>query len=68
MRITVDGADIDVPDARSNLHALRAVGIDLPSLCDDPRLEPYGECRMCLVRVDGGAQPVNRFTGPHPSP
>ena len=29
-----------------------------PSLCDDSRLAPYGECRMCLVRVDGQPQPV----------
>ena len=56
MRITVDGADADVPDGASILHGLRAVGINLPSLCDDARLEPYGECRMCLVRVAGREQ------------
>ncbi len=58
MRVTVDGVDAEVPDGVSILHGLRALGVDLPSLCDDDRLEPYGECRMCLVRVDGRPQLV----------
>jgi formate dehydrogenase major subunit len=58
MNVTVDGRSLDVPAGQTVLHALRAAGIELPSLCDDPRLDPYGECRMCLVRVDGDAQPV----------
>lgn len=58
MHVTVDGVDAEIPDGVSMLHGLRAIGIDLPSLCDDPRLEPYGECRMCLVRVDGHPQLV----------
>jgi formate dehydrogenase major subunit len=58
MRITVDGRSVDVPDGLTILHALRALGIEVPSLCDDPRLGPYGECRMCLVHVDDHPQPV----------
>jgi len=54
----VDGTEIDVREGASILRALGEVGIDVPSLCDDPRLAPYGECRMCLVRVGGAAQPV----------
>ena len=57
-RVVVDGEEIDVPEGASILRALGDVGIAVPSLCDDVRLAPYGECRMCLVRVDGGAQPV----------
>jgi len=58
MRITVDDRAVDVPDGLPLLRALHAVGIDVPSLCDDPRLAPYGECRMCLVHVEGHTQPV----------
>lgn len=58
MRITVDGSDIDISDDATLLHGLRAAGIAIPSLCDDPRLAPYGDCRTCLVRVDGREQPV----------
>ena len=28
-------------------------GIEIPTLCHDPRLEPAGACRVCLVEVDG---------------
>jgi NADH dehydrogenase/NADH:ubiquinone oxidoreductase subunit G len=28
-------------------------GIDIPTLCHDPRLEPAGACRVCLVEVEG---------------
>jgi formate dehydrogenase major subunit len=58
MRVVVDGLGVEVADGATILHGLRAAGIDVPSLCDDARLEPYGECRMCLVRVDGRAQLV----------
>lgn len=60
MRLTVDNTEIDIDaDGRSTLlHVLNAAGYDIPSLCDDRRLAPFGECRMCLVRVDEAAQPV----------
>jgi len=58
MWIVVDGMPVDVANDSTVLHALERAGIDVPSLCDDPRLAPYGECRMCLVRVDGQPQPV----------
>jgi formate dehydrogenase major subunit len=58
MRIIIDGAATEVPGGTTLLHALQGAGIDIPSLCDDPRLQPYGACRMCLVRVDGERQPV----------
>lgn len=28
-------------------------GIDIPTLCHDPRLDPAGACRVCLVEVEG---------------
>ena len=58
VRVTVDGREVELPEGGSLLHALSGCGVDVPSLCDDPRLAPFGECRMCLVRVDGGPQPV----------
>jgi formate dehydrogenase major subunit len=57
MRLTVDGQVLEVRSG-TLLHALNDAGITVPSLCDDRRLVPYGECRMCLVHVDGHAQPV----------
>ncbi|MGH8978789.1 MAG: molybdopterin-dependent oxidoreductase, partial [Acidimicrobiia bacterium] len=58
MRVVVDGDEHDVADGLTVLRALTSIDISVPSLCDDERLAPYGECRMCLVRVDGVPQPV----------
>ena len=56
--ITVDGRGLDAPVGAPLLHALEDAGFAVPSLCDDRRLAAFGECRMCLVRVDGRAQPL----------
>jgi formate dehydrogenase major subunit len=57
-QVTIDGRPCTLRAGETILHALVTVGIDIPSLCDDARLEPYGECRMCLVRVSGADKPV----------
>lgn len=49
----IDGTSVEVPEGTSLLSAVRAAGIELPSLCHDDRLSPAGSCRTCLVRADG---------------
>lgn len=41
------------------LTAARRLGIEIPTLCDDPRLEPFTSCYVCVVEVEGmrGLQP-----------
>ena len=52
--ITVNGQPVEVPAGLTLLEALRRHGIELPTLCHDERLTPYGGCRMCVVvRRDG---------------
>lgn len=58
IRFTVDGRDAIAGDGELLLDALRRNGADLPTLCHDDRLEPYGGCRLCLVGVDGMPRPV----------
>jgi len=53
MTITIDGRTIDFEGKPTILELARANGIDIPSLCDHPLLEPYAACRMCLVEVKG---------------
>jgi formate dehydrogenase major subunit len=62
--LTIDRQWVDAANGQSVLDAARAVGIEVPSLCDDPRLEPSGACRLCVVSVDGGARPVAACTTP----
>ncbi|MCV2393846.1 NAD(P)-binding protein [Actinotalea sp. M2MS4P-6] len=52
LTLTVNGREIEVDDGQTILHALKAKGIDVPSLCHDPRLErSNGNCGLCVVEV-----------------
>ena len=37
---------------------------DVPTLCYDERLEPFGACRLCVVEVEGIRNPVASCTTP----
>ena len=49
--LTIDGRAVQVLPGATIWEAARLLGIDLPVLCHDPRLEPVGVCRLCLVEV-----------------
>ncbi|NLG66307.1 MAG: 2Fe-2S iron-sulfur cluster binding domain-containing protein, partial [Actinobacteria bacterium] len=58
LTLTIDGQEVTVDPGTTVLEAARSVGIDIPTLCHDPRLEPFGACRLCLVEVEGGRAPM----------
>ncbi|NOY64008.1 MAG: 2Fe-2S iron-sulfur cluster binding domain-containing protein, partial [Nitrospirae bacterium] len=62
--LMIDGKYIEVPEGTTILEAARQASIYIPTLCDDPRLEPYGACRLCLVQVKGMPRPVTACTTP----
>ncbi len=62
--ITIDGRRVKVREGATILQASRENDIYIPTLCDDPRLEPYGGCRLCLVQIKGMARPVTACTTP----
>ena len=51
--ITIDGRLITAAQGETVLEVARRAGIEIPSLCHDPRLDPVGACRTCLVEIDG---------------
>lgn len=51
--IKVDGKDVQVPGDTNLLEALQAVGIETPHICYHPYLPVSGNCRQCLVEVEG---------------
>ncbi len=51
--LTIDGRDVTVPEGTSVFEAAEQMGIAIPALCHDPKLNPVGVCRMCVVEVDG---------------
>ncbi len=52
IRLTIDGATAQVPEGTTVLEAARKLGVDIPTLCNHPKLEPHGACRMCMVDVE----------------
>ncbi len=53
LNLTVNGRPVAVEAGDTVLDACRSAGIYVPTLCDDPDLDPYGACRLCVVKVEG---------------
>src|SRR5688500_6216405 len=51
--LTIDGRTVSVTDGATILDAARSLGIDVPTLCWYPKLPNVGNCRICLVSIDG---------------
>ena len=52
VNVTIDGHEIKAQAGQTILEAALAAGIDIPTLCHHPALEPIGACRICLVEVE----------------
>ncbi|MFZ5634049.1 MAG: 2Fe-2S iron-sulfur cluster-binding protein [Bacillota bacterium] len=55
--MTIDGLAVKFNEGETVLQAARSGGIEIPSLCHHPGLEPYGACRLCLVETLAGGKP-----------
>jgi formate dehydrogenase alpha subunit len=53
LNLTINGRPVQVKPGKTVLDACRSAEVYVPTLCDDPDLEPYGGCRLCIVKVDG---------------
>ena len=56
IRANINGIEADFNEGITILAAARELGIHIPTLCDDDRLEPVGACRLCLVEIKGHAR------------
>src|SRR5947209_19288688 len=55
--LTIDGRTVTADPDHTILEAARAAGIlDIPTLCWYPKLPIVGNCRICLVSVEGQAK------------
>jgi len=50
---TIDGWEVTAPKGSTILQAALSEGIEIPHFCYHPGLSAAGNCRMCLVQVDG---------------
>ena len=51
--IQLDGREMAFQAGETILEVAQRAGVEIPTLCHDPRLEPAGACRTCLVEVEG---------------
>jgi formate dehydrogenase major subunit len=58
IRVRINNQVNEFDSESTILQALRQAGVDVPTLCHDDRLKPCGDCRMCLVEIDGWSRPV----------
>ena len=60
--VTINGLRLTVSEGMTILQVARQSGITIPTLCDHPRLTPYGGCRLCVVEVRGERLPQTACT------
>lgn len=52
-KVTIDGVEVEVQDGINVIEAAKAADIHVPHFCYHPSLTVVGQCRMCLVEVEG---------------
>jgi len=52
--LTIDGKEITVEPGMTVLQACEQAGADVPRFCYHEKLSIAGNCRMCLVQIEGG--------------
>ena len=52
-KVTIDGNEVEVQEGINIIEASKAADIHVPHFCYHPSLTVVGQCRMCLVEVEG---------------
>ena len=53
VNLKIDDKEVCVPEGTTILEAAKTVGIDIPTLCFLKDINEIGDCRMCIVEVEG---------------
>ena len=53
INLTIDGKAVSVKEGTTILEAAKKVNIDIPTLCFLKDINEVGDCRMCVVEVEG---------------
>lgn len=49
---TIDGRKLTAHSGMTILEAAKDANIEIPNLCSNEELHPYGSCRMCVVEIE----------------
>ncbi len=61
-KMTLDGQEVSFQEGETIYEVAARHQKVIPTLCYDPRLEPFGGCRLCVVEVEGQKNPVASCT------
>ena len=53
INLVIDGTKVQVEEGKTILEAARKANIDIPTLCYLKGINEMGDCRMCIVEVEG---------------
>jgi len=54
IEITLNDQKVQVEEGSTILDAANKIGVDIPALCHQSSVEPYGACRLCTVEIHDG--------------
>ena len=60
LNIIINGKKTSAKKGETILQCAKRQGVEIPTLCNDPRLSPYSSCFVCVVQIEGmnGLQPA----------
>ena len=61
-KMTLDGEEVGFTPGETVYEIAERHRREIPTLCYDPRLEPFGGCRLCVVELEGARAPVASCT------
>ncbi len=53
IKLTIDGKEVEVERGTTVLQAARKANINIPTLCFLKEINAAGDCRMCIVEIEG---------------
>ncbi|WP_271628824.1 NAD(P)-binding protein [Caldicellulosiruptor sp. DIB 104C] len=53
VRVNIDNKEIFAEEGKTILEVAHENNIEIPHLCYDKRLKPYGACGLCVVEIEG---------------
>ena len=53
IKLTIDNIPVEVAEGTTILEAARKANINIPTLCFLKDINEFGDCRMCIVEVEG---------------
>lgn len=51
--LVINDREVKVDDSKTILQAAEENSIEIPHLCYDERMKPYGACGLCVVEIEG---------------